>query len=90
VPACANKNLLRQILRDQWNFTGYVVSDKDAVDFIISQHHYLDDAASAAAAAIKAGCNLELSGSGRPHVYHSIPEVRLGSINLLKGHSTQN
>ena len=77
MPACANKKLLRQILRDKWNFTGYVVSDDDALEFIVSGHHYLNDATAAAAASIKAGCNLELTDTGGARVFESIPQVCL-------------
>ena len=73
VPACANKRLLTDILRRQWNFTGYVVSDDDALELIIVGHHYVRDDVSAAAAALSAGCNLELTDSGP--VFHSIPQV---------------
>ena len=83
MPACANKNLLRQILRDQWNFTGYVVSDDDALEFIISHHHYLDDTASVAAAAVKAGCNLELTDMAKGLVFRSIPQVCLGCSHVV-------
>jgi len=78
VPACANKKLLTEILRNEWHFSGYVVSDDDALEFMIDFHHYVNDAASAAAAAIKAGCNLELTDvdSGR-RVFRSIPQVCL-------------
>ena len=31
VPACANKMLLTDVLRKEWNFTGYVVSDQGAL-----------------------------------------------------------
>ena len=27
VPSCANRELLRELLRGEWNFTGFVVSD---------------------------------------------------------------
>ena len=77
VPACANKKLLRQILRDEWNFTGYVVSDEYALEFIVSGHHYLKDATAAAAASIKAGCNLELTSVKHGHIFESIPQVCL-------------
>jgi len=81
VPACANKRLLREILRDEWNFTGYVVSDDDALENMISRHHYVDDAVTAAAAAIKAGCNLELADA-KNVVYHSIPQVCLRCLQF--------
>ncbi|MEE6484296.1 hypothetical protein FKM82_013830 [Ascaphus truei] len=40
VPACANKMLLSDVLRTEWGFRGYVVSDEGAVEFIIWQHKY--------------------------------------------------
>lgn len=40
VPACANKKLLTDILRREWGFEGYVVSDEGALELIMLGHHY--------------------------------------------------
>ena len=40
VPACANKKLLTDILRSEWGFEGYVVSDEGALELIMLGHHY--------------------------------------------------
>jgi len=40
VPACANKKLLTDILRGEWGFEGYVVSDEGALELIMLGHHY--------------------------------------------------
>jgi beta-glucosidase len=58
-PACANTMLLRDHLRDDWHFSGYVVSDCAAVADINTGHHYAPDMAHAAAVAVKAGTDLE-------------------------------
>jgi beta-glucosidase len=58
-PACANTMLLREHLRDAWKFDGYVVSDCAAVADVNTGHHYAADMAHAAAAAVKAGTDLE-------------------------------
>ncbi|WP_242140352.1 glycoside hydrolase family 3 C-terminal domain-containing protein [Sphingomonas sp. TREG-RG-20F-R18-01] len=58
-PACANDLLLKEHLRGAWGFTGYVVSDCDAVKDISDGHHYAPDGAAAAAAALKAGVDNE-------------------------------
>ena len=64
VPACANKFLLTDLLRTRWGFEGYVVSDCDAIRDIWGQrqHKYVSTPEEAAAAAIKAGCNLCCGG----------------------------
>lgn len=62
VPACANSFLLDDRLRKQWGFEGYVVSDCDAIGDIWRQHHYVSTAEQAAAAAVKAGCDLCCGG----------------------------
>jgi beta-glucosidase len=62
VPCTANKKLITDILRNEWGFNGYVVSDCGAPDFIYSAHHYAPSREDAAALAMKAGLDLECSG----------------------------
>jgi beta-glucosidase len=63
VPDCANSFLLTDLLRNQWGFDGYIVSDCDAVHDIYSGHHYVDSLPLAAASAVKAGCDICCGGS---------------------------
>jgi beta-glucosidase len=60
IPACVNQQLLTNITRNEWGFKGYVVSDAGAISNVIYEHKYLKTPEEAAAAGIKAGCNLEL------------------------------
>jgi beta-glucosidase len=62
VPDCANSFLLTHLLRKQWGFDGYVVSDCGAIGDIWTQHHYVNTPEEAAAAAVKAGCDLCCGG----------------------------
>ena len=55
---CANHAFLQSLLRDDWGFNGYVVSDFGAIEDIYLHHHLADGPDEAAAMAIKAGCNL--------------------------------
>jgi len=66
-PACASQSLLVQTLRQDWKFTGYVVSDCDAVVDISVNHKYAVDAAAGAAAALKAGMDNECNGATLSH-----------------------
>ena len=57
-PACASSPLLNDFLRKEWGFSGYVVSDCDAVYDIYTGHKTAATPAEAAAAALKSGCDL--------------------------------
>jgi len=58
-PACTSTMLLQDHLRDGWSFDGYVVSDCAAVADVATGHKFAPDFAHAAAAAVKAGTDLE-------------------------------
>lgn len=59
IPACASKTLLTDVLRNTWNFEGYVVSDEGALEDIVYGHNYTKTFVAAGVAAVNAGCNLE-------------------------------
>lgn len=58
-PCCGNNLLMQEILRDKWNFTGYVTSDCGAIDDFYNYHKTHSDAKSAAADAIFHGTDLD-------------------------------
>ncbi len=73
-PACANTMLLHDHLRDAWHFDGYVVSDCAAVADVNTGHHFATDMAHAAAAAVKAGTDLEC-GFGKGQAYPALVDA---------------
>ena len=58
LPACANPRLIEDILRKQWGFRGYVVSDCGAIGDIYLNHKKAPSAEEGVALAIKAGTDL--------------------------------
>ncbi|MDR1919239.1 MAG: glycoside hydrolase family 3 C-terminal domain-containing protein [Tannerellaceae bacterium] len=64
-PCCGSDELLVDILRKQWNFEGYVVSDCGAINNFYRSHKTSKDAAEAAADAVLAGTDLECGGTYR-------------------------
>lgn len=57
-PASASKSLLVDILREEWGFTGHVVSDCGAIHDIHKHHRVTASPAESAALAINNGCDL--------------------------------
>jgi beta-glucosidase len=55
---CGSNRLLREILRDDWGFKGYVVSDCGAIDDIFDRHKIVKTAPEAAAFAVTSGTDL--------------------------------
>lgn len=58
VPACGNDWLLNRVLRNEWGFEGYVVSDCGAIEDIFENHKYVPTAEEACALAVQSGCDL--------------------------------
>ena len=60
IPASGNRWLFRDVLREQWGFSGFVVSDANAVRSLVT-HGFAADLADAAARAVNVGVDLEMA-----------------------------
>ncbi|WP_309397924.1 glycoside hydrolase family 3 N-terminal domain-containing protein [Cerasicoccus maritimus] len=61
IPCSANGYLLNTILRNEWGFDGYVISDWDSIKGMV-EHGSVEDAAVAGQHAIQAGVDMEMPG----------------------------
>src|SRR5690348_12680195 len=76
VPGVANHHTLTDILRDEWKFNGFVLSDWGAIHELLA-HGFAADDADAAAKALKAGVDMDMVDNAFEH----IPElVRSGKL----------
>lgn len=62
IPASGNKWLLTDLLRDQWKFDGFVVSDYTSVNEMMA--HGLGDLQTVSALSINAGLDMDMVGEG--------------------------
>jgi len=60
IPCGASKELLTKILREEWGFEGFVVSDYGTLDMLVNFHRVASDKKEAAKIAIEAGIDIEL------------------------------
>ena len=60
VPCTCNKKLLNDILRDEWGFDGFVVSDYNSVEGVWERHMLYDTEWKAQAESLKAGMDVDL------------------------------
>jgi beta-glucosidase len=69
-PCCGNKFLLDTLLRQEWGFDGYIVTDCWALDDIWLRHKVTDDKVKAAVMAAQAGVNLNCG-----YLFKFLPEA---------------
>lgn len=80
IPATSNKYLITDVLRKEWGFKGFLVSDANAVINLIT-HHFAKDRPAASAAALNAGLDMEMAMFDA--AYSGIPDaVKNGEVSI--------
>jgi beta-glucosidase len=74
VPCNANMSLLTDLLRSNWGFEGYVVSDCGAISDMLHGHHFFKTGAEATARSILAGCDLNCGETYRQYLQEALDE----------------
>jgi beta-glucosidase len=82
IPAVANHHALTDILRSEWKFTGFVVSDWESVQEMI-HWGYAKDKADAARLALNAGNDMDMKAEAySPHLANEIKAGRVSQATL--------
>lgn len=82
VPSTANEKLLRDILRDEWGFNGFVVSDLESITGLCESHHIAADKREAAELALRAGVDVDLGANCYPLLKESLADGRINREQL--------
>ena len=79
IPSAGNKYLQKNILKGQWKFKGFVVSDWGSVGEMIN-HGYAKDTADAALLAANAGCDIDMES--RSYIQHLSRLAKEGKVKM--------
>jgi beta-glucosidase len=83
-PCCTGNALLVDILRNEWKFKGHVVTDCWALEDIWLRHKAIPTQVEVAAAAIKAGVNLDCSNILQDDVLKAIEQGLISEVDVNK------
>ena len=81
-PCCSSETLLHNILHNEWNFQGHVVTDCGALNDIYTFHKTYPTTVEVAAAAIKAGVDLECGNILQDDVMNAINQKLLSKEDI--------
>ena len=79
IPAHANAHLMNEILREEWGFQGFVVSDYTGIMEMI-HHGYAEDLADAGRLSINAGVDMDMMSSS--YMDHMKELVESGKVSM--------
>ena len=82
VPASGNEYLLRSILRDEWGFAGFVVSDWASIEQLVP-HGFATDEKDAAGKALAAGVDMEMQTSTYPDHLEALLEEGAVTMEMI-------
>ena len=77
IPTTCNRDLLTGVLRDRWNFQGFVVSDLESIDGIYGSHHVASSKQEAGEMALKAGVDVDLGANCFSQLKESVESGRV-------------
>ena len=82
VPACGDRWLLDDVLRKEWGFGGFVVSDCGAIGAMVWGHHVKQGEDEAVVAGLRAGCDLECGKAYGEQIGRAVAQGALSEADV--------
>jgi beta-glucosidase len=82
IPCTSNRVLLTDVLRDEWEFNGFVVSDLFSIDGLKGTHHIATSLQDAAIQALQAGVDVDLGGNCYPKLIEAVKQGRVSEATV--------
>lgn len=81
-PTTGNRDMLTDLLRGQWGFDGFVVSDLQSVDGLANDHHIAANLQEAGEIALKAGVDVDLGANCFSLLKKSLDDGKISEKDL--------
>lgn len=78
IPCTSNHYLLTQLLRNEWKFRGFVVSDLYSIEGIHESHFVAPTKENAAIQSVTAGVDVDLGGDAYTNLCHAVQSGQMG------------
>ena len=77
IPCTANYYLLTQLLRNEWRFRGFVVSDLYSIEGVHESHFVAPTIEEAAMQVVSAGVDIDLGGNAFMNLTHAVQSGKI-------------
>ncbi|XEC93746.1 glycoside hydrolase family 3 N-terminal domain-containing protein [Paenibacillus tarimensis] len=83
IPCTSNAYLLDEVLRKEWGFDGFVITDFGAIQMLVNGHNTAESGEQAVAQSLKAGVDMEMSGQMyRAHLHEALRQGLISEEEL--------
>ena len=82
VPSCANGKLQNDIVRGEWGWDGFIVSDCGAIGDVMDPHKYTSTHEDTVAATLKGGCDLECDSYYTSYLMSALNQSKITEADI--------
>ncbi|MEN9917598.1 MAG: hypothetical protein RL662_34 [Bacteroidota bacterium] len=82
IPCTSNEYLLKDVLRKQWGFSGFVVSDLGSIEGLKGSHHVVGSIHDASVLALKSGLDVDLGGNAYTNLVKVVRQNQVDESNI--------